>query len=86
MLGRRKVGVVNMLLHLPLLVRAQWMPTFDRRIRAYCALSGVRSGVKQHRPLPIPTGLIAPREDLARTIYGPRKVSPPSLSMRRSSE
>src|ERR687890_58700 len=45
-------------------------------VSAYCALSGVRSSVKWHRPLPIPTGLIAPREDLARTTYGPRKVSP----------
>src|SRR5829696_5569668 len=55
-------------------------------VTACCVLSGVNSGVKWHRPLPIPTGLIAPREDLARTTYGPRKVSPPSLSMRRSSE
>src|SRR5829696_6100205 len=35
-----------------------------------CVLSGVNSGVKWHRPLPMPTGLIAPREDFARTTYG----------------
>jgi hypothetical protein len=29
----------------------------------------------------MPTGLIAPGEDFARTTYGPRKVSPPFLSI-----